>query len=35
MCIGRCEAAWLGQEIEKDRVGLPTSQGMDGSLVNA
>ena len=33
--VGRGEAAWLGVEIEKDRVRLPMSQGMDGSLVNA
>ena len=29
------EAAWLGAEIEEDRVGFPMSQGTDGSLVNA
>ena len=33
--VGGGKAAWLGVEIEEDRVGLPTSQGMDGSLVNA
>ena len=33
--IGRGEAAWLGAEIEEDGVGLPMSQGTDGSLVDA
>ena len=33
--IGRGKAAQLGVEIEEDRVRLPMSQGMDGSLVNA
>ena len=33
--VGRGKAVWLGSEIEEDRVRLPVSQGMDGSLVNA
>ena len=33
--VGRSKAAWLGLEIEEDGVGLPTSQGTDGSLVDA
>ena len=33
--VGGSKVAWLGAEIEEDRVRLPMSQGTDGSLVNA
>ena len=33
--VGTCEVAQLGVEIKEDRVGFPTTQGTDGSLVDA